>query len=139
MSCRYLVFSTGKEGRRSAHGSGPSRSSRSEHPAVAERAAIAAPDADRGEDLEAFVVLSTGWEASAALEDDLNCFVKTNHAALAYPRAVYFVPELPKTPSGKTQRFVLREVRRSELAKAGQGRHRSPSGWNREDRFPGCS
>lgn len=87
----------------------------SEHPAVAESAAIAAPDADRGEVLEAYVVLATGLEASAELERELQNFVKTNYAAHAYPRVVHFVTELPKTPSGKIQRFVLREQRRSEL------------------------
>jgi acetyl-CoA synthetase len=92
----------------------------SEHPAVAESAAIAAPDADRGEVLEAFVVLSEGWQASDALQKELQTFVKTHYAAHAYPRAIHFVAELPKTPSGKTQRYVLREQRRSELKKAGQ-------------------
>ncbi|MBT2554147.1 AMP-binding protein [Arthrobacter sp. ISL-5] len=92
----------------------------SEHPAVAESAAIAAPDADRGEVLEAFVVLSDGWEATEALEKELQTFVKTNYAAHAYPRAIHFVTDLPKTPSGKIQRYVLREQRRSEPEKAGQ-------------------
>jgi acetyl-CoA synthetase len=91
----------------------------SEHPAVAESAAIAAPDADRGEVLEAYIVLSAGSDASDALAEELQSFVKTNYAAHAYPRAIHFVPELPKTPSGKIQRFVLREQRRSELEKAG--------------------
>lgn len=87
----------------------------SEHPAVAESAAVAAPDADRGEVLEAFVVLADGWNASDALCAELQQFIKTQYAAHAYPRAIHFVAELPKTPSGKIQRFVLREQRRAEV------------------------
>lgn len=92
----------------------------SEHPAVAESAAIAAPDADRGEVLEAYVVLSDGWEPSDALRQDLQGFVKNHYAAHAYPRSIHFIQELPKTPSGKIQRYVLRQQRRSEVEKAGQ-------------------
>jgi acetyl-CoA synthetase len=89
----------------------------SEHPSVAESAAIAAPDADRGEVLEAYVVLADGWNGTPELEEQLQAFVKSNYAAHAYPRVVHFVDELPKTPSGKIQRFVLREQRRAEIEK----------------------
>jgi acetyl-CoA synthetase len=92
----------------------------SEHPSVAESAAVAAPDADRGEVLEAYVVLAGGRVGSPELEKELQSFVKTHYAAHAYPRVVHFVAELPKTPSGKIQRFVLREQRRSELKKGRQ-------------------
>jgi acetyl-CoA synthetase len=87
----------------------------SEHPSVAESAAIAAPDADRGEVLEAYVVLTDGYHGTPELEKDLQSFVKRNYAAHAYPRVVHFVADLPKTPSGKIQRFVLREQRRAEI------------------------
>jgi acetyl-CoA synthetase len=86
------------------------------HPAVVESAVIAVPDAIRGEVLEAFVVPRPGWQTSAGLAADLQQLVKTNFAAHAYPRAVHFVDELPKTPSGKIQRFVLRQQRRCEMS-----------------------
>ncbi|MFF2486149.1 AMP-binding protein [Microbacterium sp. NPDC058062] len=86
----------------------------STHPAVAESAAVAAPDAERGEVLEAFVVLRDGYVSGPELASDIQAFVKRNYAAHAYPRTVHFVTELPKTPSGKIQRFVLRQRRRDE-------------------------
>jgi acetyl-CoA synthetase len=88
------------------------------HPAVTECAAIAVPDEMRGEVLEAFVVLASGQSGSAELESDLQRHVKANYAAHAYPRTVHFVEQLPKTPSGKIQRFVLRQQRRAQLQDA---------------------
>jgi acetyl-CoA synthetase len=82
-----------------------------EHPAVAEAAVIGAPDELRGEVLEAFVVLAEGHEAGDQLADELKQHVKSTYAAHAYPRTVHFVDALPKTPSGKIQRYVLRERR----------------------------
>jgi acetyl-CoA synthetase len=79
------------------------------HPAVAEAAVVAAPDALRGEVLEAHVVLAGPNEPSDALAAELQQLVKERYAAHAYPRAVHFVPSLPKTPSGKVQRFLLRQ------------------------------
>lgn len=92
----------------------------SRHPLIAESVAIAAPDPARGEVLEAYVVLGPGHEgeASEALASDIQSFVKRNYAAHAYPRVVHFVDQLPKTPSGKIQRFVLRQQRRAELQPA---------------------
>jgi acetyl-CoA synthetase len=83
------------------------------HDAVAEAAAVAAPDELRGEVLEAYVVLRSGREASPELVSELQQLVKTQFAAHAYPRAIHFVDELPKTPSGKIQRFKLREEARA--------------------------
>lgn len=91
----------------------------SQHPAIAESAVIGAPDADRGEVLEAFVVLAPGVEGSPTLVTEIQDFVKRNYASHAYPRAVHFVPQLPKTPSGKIQRFVLRQRRREGLDDGG--------------------
>jgi acetyl-CoA synthetase len=81
------------------------------HPAVAESAVIAVPDAVRGEVMEAFVVLRDPAAASAGLVKELQNWVKTKYAAHAYPRAIHFTDALPKTPSGKIQRFVLRRQR----------------------------
>lgn len=85
------------------------------HPAVAESAVIAIPDEVRGEVIEAYVVLREGHFPSAELERDIQQWVKTRYAAHAYPRAVHFAEALPKTPSGKIQRFVLKQQRRREL------------------------
>ncbi|NGP05760.1 AMP-binding protein [Rhodococcus sp. 14C212] len=79
------------------------------HPSVVEAAVVAAPDDLRGEVLEAFVVLHQGTESSDELEKELQILVKTKFAAHAYPRSVHFVAELPKTSSGKVQRYLLRQ------------------------------
>ena len=86
------------------------------HARVMEAAAVGVPDALRGEVLEAYVVLRLDDTGDEALVAELQQLVKTQFAAHAYPRAVHFVPELPKTSSGKVQRFVLRERRQAELA-----------------------
>ncbi|SNT62905.1 acetyl-CoA synthetase [Streptosporangium subroseum] len=78
------------------------------HEAVAEVAVVGAPDQLRGEVLVAFVVLRPTAQPSGDLVAELQRSVKTQFAAHAYPRAIHFVPELPKTPSGKIQRFLLR-------------------------------
>jgi acetyl-CoA synthetase len=78
-----------------------------QHPAVAEAAVVGTPDALRGEAVAAFVVLKPGHAASGELGTDLSQFVKTNLSAHAYPRTISFVDQLPKTPSGKVQRFLL--------------------------------
>lgn len=81
------------------------------HPSVVETAVIAAPDEVRGEVLEAYVVLQDGVPASDTLATELQHLVKKHFAAHAYPRTVHFVGHLPKTPSGKIQRYVLRRQR----------------------------
>ncbi|WP_052136108.1 AMP-binding protein [Arthrobacter sp. PAMC 25486] len=81
------------------------------HPRVAEAAVIGTPDEIRGEVLEAYVVLRDASEGSEELVAELQRLVKDKFAAHAYPRRVHFVPELPKTPSGKVQRFILRAQR----------------------------
>ena len=85
------------------------------HLAVVEAAAIAVPDAVRGEVLEAYVVLAEGHAPSPELEREIQQWVKTRFAAHAYPRTVHFIAAMPKTPSGKIQRFVLKQRRRQEL------------------------
>ncbi|WP_091672341.1 AMP-binding protein [Amycolatopsis marina] len=78
------------------------------HEAVVEAAVVAAPDELRGEVLTAYVTLRQGVEGGPELVTELQKLVKSEFAAHAYPRQVYFVSELPKTPSGKIQRFKLR-------------------------------
>ncbi|MFI6568901.1 AMP-binding protein [Nocardia fluminea] len=78
------------------------------HEQVAEAAVVGMPDELRGEVLEAFVVPRAGAEGGAELAAELQQLVKDEFAAHAYPRRVHFVDSLPKTPSGKVQRFLLR-------------------------------
>jgi acetyl-CoA synthetase len=78
------------------------------HPAVAEAAAVAAPDDERGAVVRAVVVLREG-EPSAELARELQEHVKRVTAPYKYPRIVDFVAELPKTASGKVKRAQLRE------------------------------
>jgi len=80
-----------------------------EHPAVAEAAAVAAPDQRRGAVVKAFVVLAAGHEPSEELAQDIKAFVRERLSAYAYPRLVEFVEELPKTLTGKIRRIELRE------------------------------
>ncbi len=80
-----------------------------EHPAVAEAAAVASPDERRGNVVKAFVVLVAGHEPSDQLAEDIKAFVRDRHSAYAYPRLVEFVPDLPKTLTGKIRRIELRQ------------------------------
>jgi acetyl-CoA synthetase len=86
------------------------------HPAVSECAAIAVPDEIRGEVLEAVIVLRSGHRPSEELIQGLQEWVKRRYAAHAYPRRVHFVESLPKTPSGKLQRFILKRQLREGKA-----------------------
>ncbi|MCJ8511722.1 AMP-binding protein [Acinetobacter lwoffii] len=79
-----------------------------EHDAVIEAAVIGVPDPERTEVIKAFVILANNFTASSHLEEELGQFVKKRLSAHAYPRLIEFVTELPKTPSGKIQRFLLR-------------------------------
>jgi benzoate-CoA ligase len=79
------------------------------HPAVLEAAVIGRTDADGLTRTKAFVVLKQGRAGNGPLEDELKAFVKDKLAPFKYPRYLEFVPELPKTATGKIQRFRLRE------------------------------
>jgi acetyl-CoA synthetase len=86
------------------------------HPGVAECAVIGVPDALRGEVVVAYVVPRAGFSPGDELTAELQHLVKTRFAAHAYPRHVHFVAELPKTPSGKIQRFLLRRKHSAALS-----------------------
>lgn len=79
-----------------------------EHPAVAEVAVVGKPDPERTEIVKAFIVLRKDRQASDALAAELRDHVRKRLSLHAYPREVEFLAELPKTPSGKVQRFLLR-------------------------------
>jgi 2-aminobenzoate-CoA ligase len=79
------------------------------HEAVLECGVVGAPDEERGVIVKAYVVLKPGIEGDAALVKDLQEHVKAEIAPYKYPRAVAFVSELPKTQTGKLQRFELRK------------------------------
>ena len=80
------------------------------HPAVAECGVIGLPDDKRGQIVAAFVVLKSGNQGDAAMTQQLQDFVKQTIAPYKYPRAVRFVPALPRTETGKLQRFKLKEL-----------------------------
>ena len=87
-----------------------------QHPAVLEAAVIGKNDEEGLTKTKAFVVLKNGWNATEA---ELQAFVKERLAPYKYPRFIEFVSELPKTATGKIQRFKLRDIETQRLF----GRH----------------
>ncbi|HEX6230760.1 MAG TPA: AMP-binding protein [Actinomycetota bacterium] len=85
-----------------------------EHRAVAEAAVVGKPDPLRGEIVKALVALKSGYEPSDELARELQDHVKRLTAPYKYPREIEFVPELPKTVSGKIRRVELRERERGQ-------------------------
>jgi acetyl-CoA synthetase len=83
-----------------------------EHPAVKEAAAVASPDARRGDVVKAFIVLAGSREPTDELADEIKQHVRERHSAYAYPREIEFVDDLPKTLTGKIRRVELREQER---------------------------
>jgi 2-aminobenzoate-CoA ligase len=80
------------------------------HPAVAECGVVAAPDEERGHIVKAYVVLRPGHTGDAAMARLLQDYVKMTIAPYKYPRAIEFVTALPRTQTGKLQRFELRRM-----------------------------
>ncbi len=79
------------------------------HPSVAEVAAVGKADPLRVEIVKAFVVLKDGYKPSEDLAKEIQALVKTQYSAHLYPREIEFLPELPKTESGKIMRRELRK------------------------------
>ena len=82
------------------------------HPAVAEAAVVGKPDALRGHIVKAYVVLKPGRAMYPGLEAEIVDVVKTHVGKHQYPREVEFLDQLPKTETGKIQRFLLRQRQR---------------------------
>lgn len=80
------------------------------HPAVVECGVIGSPDRDSLIKPKAYVVLREGWSPSPELTEELQQFVKSKIAPYKYPRWIEYVTELPKTATGKLQRFKLRQM-----------------------------
>jgi acetyl-CoA synthetase len=80
------------------------------HPAVAEAAVVGGPDPITGEAINAFVILRLGNDPTDELAAELREHVATKISPIAKPKTLLFVPDLPKTRSGKIMRRLLRDV-----------------------------
>ena len=81
-----------------------------DHPSVAEAAVVGADDDTTGQAIVGYVILRGGNEASIELAEEIRQHVATRLGAIARPKAVFIVPDLPKTRSGKIMRRLLRDV-----------------------------
>ena len=82
-----------------------------QHPAVAECGVVGMPDPERGQIVQAFVVLKPGHAANDAMALTLQEHVKASIAPFKYPRKVVFIDAMPRTETGKLQRFKLRQLK----------------------------
>jgi 2-aminobenzoate-CoA ligase len=89
------------------------------HPSVAETAVVGVPDLDRGVIVKAYVVLREGLAGDPALARELQDHVKATIAPYKYPREIEFVEALPKTATGKLQRYRLKEMSPKEITAGG--------------------
>lgn len=89
------------------------------HEAVAECGVVASPDDERGAIVKAFIVLKPGVSASEALVKALQDHVKQQIAPFKYPRAIEFMERLPRTETGKLQRFALRQLEAQRARRGG--------------------
>lgn len=101
------------------------------HSAVAECAVVGKPDAERGSIVKAFVVLQADHKASLMLIDELQEHVKTTIAPYKYPREIEFINNLPKTQTGKIQRFKLRQKSDNPIGAKIMHQTILPEGWKR--------
>jgi acyl-coenzyme A synthetase/AMP-(fatty) acid ligase len=103
-----------------------------EHPAVVEAAVVGSPHAIKGHEIKAFVILRPGQVATAALATELFAYSREHLSPYKMPRILEFVPELPKTISGKIRRVELRAraAEQQRRGAAGEGEffyERSPT------------
>ena len=80
-----------------------------QHPVVAECGVVGVPDAERGQIVKAWVVLKSGYTGNEPMVRELQDFVKKTIAPYKYPRSIEFIASLPRTETGKLQRFKLRQ------------------------------
>ncbi len=90
-----------------------------DHPRVQDCAVVGAPDEQRGRIVKAFVILRDPADAGDAAAEELQDFVKAEIAPYKYPRAIEFVSELPRTETGKVQRFKLRRMEEEKARERG--------------------
>jgi 2-aminobenzoate-CoA ligase len=83
-----------------------------QHQAVQECGVVGAPDPERGQVIRAYVVLAPGHTPSDTLTAELQHHVRSSIAPYKYPRQINYIPALPRTETGKIQRFRLREMAR---------------------------
>ena len=86
---------------------------------VANAAVVGSPDPERTHIVKAFIVLTPGYQASAALEAELQQYVRGKLAPYEYPKEIEFIDSLPMTTTGKVQRRVLR-LREEEKKRMGK-------------------